>query len=422
MTQKLLHRTLRTYLFFSVVIMIVIAPVFYLAIEKLYIDDADEALILRKQEFSKYHQPTLFVNEIKAWNRFNRDIKIESGNDSITSDTIFFKSFLDTLANENEPYRVLNSPIKIQGKPYILLARINLVETEDLIKSIVSVFLILISLLLTGLYFITKRLSLKLWQPFYETLNQIEKFEIDKYNSVQFSESNIDEFNRLNQSIQKLIERNTIIYNSQKEFIENAAHELQTPLAVFNSKLETLIQQPELNKSQSQIISQLIDAAARLSRLNKNILLLSRIDNNQFPDSETVSLNELLEKCSPFFSEQAQTRNIKIIIESKGNITVKANATLVEILLNNLYLNATRHNVEGGDIWVSLTKHSITFRNTGKANSLPLDKLFQRFSKDSASISGTGLGLAIIKKIVDFNSWTITYKFESNYHSFSIAF
>lgn len=422
MKQKLLHRTLRTYLLFSSLIMVIIAPLFYLTIEKLYIDDADEALMLRKLEFSKYHQSKLSESEIAVWNRFNRDIKIEPENDSIQSDILFFKNLIDTLANENEPYRVLISPIIIQGKSYTLLVRINLVETEDLIKSIVSVFLISTSLLLIGLYFITKRLSLKLWQPFFQTLEQIEKFEIDKYNFVKLSESNIDEFTRLNQSIRKLIERNTAIYNSQKEFIENAAHELQTPLAVFNSKLETLIQQPELNQSQAQIVSQLIDASARLSRLNKNILLLSRIDNDQFRESESVSLNELLEKCSIFFSEQAQARNIKIRMELEENVRVKANPALVEILLNNLYLNALRHNIENGEIWVSLTIHSVSFRNTGRTGSLSPDKLFQRFSKENTTISGTGLGLAIIKKIVDFNSWSITYKFDRNSHSFSVSF
>src|SRR5690606_26525908 len=147
-----------------------------------------------------------------------------------------------TLNAENEPYRELNLPVSIEGKPYTYSARINLVETEDLMKSIALLFFIIISLLLIGLLLINKRLSLNLWKPFYETLQQIEQFEIDKSNQPKLTDTNIEEFNRLNQSIEKLIERNTSIYHSQREFIENAAHELQTPLAVFQAKIDTLIQ------------------------------------------------------------------------------------------------------------------------------------------------------------------------------------
>jgi signal transduction histidine kinase len=135
-----------------------------------------------------------------------------------------------------------------------------------------------------------------------------------------------------------------------------------------------------------------------------------------------VSLNELLEKCLTFFAEQAHARNIKIIIDSAEKVTVKANQALVEILLNNLFFNAIKHNIESGEIQVTLKMGSITIRNTGKVESLLPDKLFKRFSKQSSSNSGTGLGLAIIKKIVDTNKWSVKYRLEKNLHTFSVDF
>jgi len=134
-----------------------------------------------------------------------------------------------------------------------LSVRANLVESSDLVKSIFSYFCFT-EFLLFGLFYINKRLSAKLWSPFYQIIEQIEKFEIDKSNLPQLPETDIEEFYRLNQSIGKLIEKNRAIYRNQREFVENAAHELQTPLALFQAKIDTLIQSGDFTEQQNQIL------------------------------------------------------------------------------------------------------------------------------------------------------------------------
>lgn len=421
MTKKLLHKTSKVYLLFSVMLLIVSAPLFYYITESLYIEETDETLILHKNEFLKYSLPTLTTPEIQNWNKYNRNIKIEPFKNS-GNDTIFYNSYYDTLDAETEPYRELNASILIDGNPYTYSARINLVETEDLMKSIAILFLVIISLLLVGLFVITKRLSINLWKPFYETLNQIEKFEIDKSNQPKLTDTNIDEFNRLNQSIEKLIERNTSIYNSQREFIENAAHELQTPLAVFQAKIDTLIQNADFTQEQYKMLSSLNDSVSRLNRLNKNLLLLSKMENDIYNEKQTINLNEVIEKHFDFFTEQAKAKNLIIKTEMKEAVAVKSNPVLAEILISNLFLNAIRHNVNDGQVLVILSNHSLRFSNTGQSQTLVANKLFNRFSKSNPSEQGNGLGLAIIKKIADLNNWKISYSFANNFHSFSVAF
>jgi hypothetical protein len=421
MTKKLLHKTSRVYLLFSAVLLIVSAPLFYYITERLYIEETDETLILHKNEFVKYSLPTLKTADIQNWNKYNRNIKIEPFKNS-GKDTIFYNSYYDALDAEIEPYRELNSSILIEGNPYTYSARINLVEKEDLMKSIAILFLIIISLLLIGLFVITKRLSINLWKPFYETLNQIEKFEIDKSNHPKFSETNIEEFNRLNNSIEKLIKKNTSIYHSQREFVENAAHELQTPLAVFQAKIDTLIQNTDFTQEQYKMLSSLNDSVSRLNRLNKNLLLLSKIENDIYTEKQTINLKEAIEKHFDFFTEQAKAKNLIIKTEMKEAVAVKSNPVLAEILISNLFLNAIRHNVGNGQVLVTLSNHSLTFSNTGQSQTLIADKLFNRFSKSNPSEQGNGLGLAIIKKIADLNNWKISYSFENNFHSFSVAF
>lgn len=421
MTKKLLHKTSRVYLLFSAVLLIVSAPLFYYITERLYIEETDETLILHKNEFVKYSLPTLKTAEIQNWNKYNRNIKIEPFKNS-GKDTIFYNSYYDALDAEIEPYRELNASILIDGNPYTYSARINLVEKEDLMKSIAILFLVIISLLLIGLFVITKRLSINLWKPFYETLNQIEKFEIDKSNHPKFTETNIEEFNRLNNSIIKLITKNTSIYHSQREFIENAAHELQTPLAVFQAKIDTLIQNADFTQEQYKMLSSLNDSVSRLNRLNKNLLLLSKMENDIYTEKQTINLNEAIEKHIDFFTEQAKAKNLIIKTEMKEAVAVKSNPVLAEILISNLFLNAIRHNVNNGQVLVTLSNHSLTFSNTGQSQTLVAEKLFNRFSKSNPSEQGNGLGLAIIKKIADLNSWKISYSFENNFHSFLVAF
>ncbi len=421
MTKKLLHKTLRSYLIFSVLVLLVSAPVFYYTTQQLYIEETDESLILHKNEFLKYTLPGLRVNDIGTWNRFNRNVTIDSVK-TVSKDTFFDTSYYDELDDEHEPYRELNVPIRIQNRPYTYAARINLIESEDITENTAILFLIIIVVLLCGLFIITKRFSMKLWKPFYHTLGEIEAFEIDKAKQPVFDDTNIEEFSRLNQSLEKLIEKNAAIFSDQREFVENAAHELQTPLAVFQAKVETLIQRDDVTKEQSEILSSLNDTISRLNRLNKNLLLLSKIEHQNFGNNQSIVLNHSIEKNLDFFREQAAAKNIVIKTEFNDTTDLFANPMVFEILVSNLFLNAIRHNHINGSILVSVTNRTMIFANTGKPNALAQDKLFKRFAKTNPSEQGNGLGLAIIKKIADMNGWTISYTFTNSLHVFSVMF
>ena len=421
MNKKLLHKTLQAYLIYSVLILIISAPIFYFATKRLYTKEADDTLLLHKKEFIKYAASTLKYADIPLWNRFNRNAKIDSTK-QVANDTLFFSSYYDTLDAEVEPYRELNFPISIQGKQYTYLERINLIETEDLLKNIAILFFATISILLFGLFLITKKLSLNIWKPFYKTLHQIENFEIDKTRQPDFDKTGVEEFNRLNTSIQKLIEKNTVIYKSQKEFIENAAHELQTPLAVFQAKIDTLIQRSDITQEQSEILNSLNDNVSRLNRLNKNLLLLSKIENDSYGDKQTISLSTYIQKNLDFFTEQAKAKSLTIKLGLQKDFEIYSNPVLADVFISNLFLNSIKHNIEGGEISIVIKQGKLVFFNNGQTSPLNTNKLFKRFSKLNPSEQGTGLGLSIVKKIADINNWTVSYNYENNLHSFSISF
>ncbi len=420
--KKLLGKTLRYYIVFAFLILVVSAPVSYFTTQWMYSGDTKETLLLSKREFFKYSLPHLKVSDIEVWNSMNWNIKIVNHQSVIKHDTIFKQMILDTLEDEDQPYRVLMTPITIEKKPYSLLVRMNTIESEDLVKSIAYVFMGIILLLVSGLYFITRFLSIRLWKPFYHSLNQIEQFEIDKNVYPKWLETNIEEFSRLNLSINKLIDRNIAIYKSQQEFIENAAHELQTPLAVFQAKLDSLLQTGNITAVQAAIIASLNQSVTRLSRLNKNLLLLSKLDHNQYTENELLSLNEVLEKQLEFFSYQAQARGISFKTAIDTHLTVTANSTLVDVLISNLLLNTVRHNEPDGMILVTMIGSKLMVANTGQGEALDESKIFSRFSKLNSSSRGSGLGLAIVKKIVDYYNWRLTYTWKDNLHIFEVDF
>lgn len=178
----------------------------------------------------------------------------------------------------------------------------------------------------------------------------------------------------------------------------------------------------QLNKEQTKVLGSLSRDVVKLNRLNKNLLLLSKIEHEIYLEKNTISINEQIEKHLDFFTEQANLKNIEINVQTSEKLLISGNPTLTEILINNLVLNAIRHNRTNGTIIIRIMKNELLVLNTGDDKSLPIDKLFNRFFNSGSSSKGNGLGLSIIKKITELSGWKINYSFYNGFHSFSIHF
>lgn len=178
----------------------------------------------------------------------------------------------------------------------------------------------------------------------------------------------------------------------------------------------------DISSEKSEILIALNKDISRLNRLNKNLLLLSKIENANVLHKKPVVINDYVKKHLDFFSEQAKAKNLTIATEFTETVTVEANKGLAEVMINNLFLNAIRHNHQDGKILITIADNSITFLNSGDPDALSRDKLFNRFAKLNPSGKGNGLGLAIVKKVIELNNWQIFYSFDDNLHSFKINF
>ncbi len=418
---RLLNRTTLNYLIYSIVVLLVVTPVFYFVIDQLFTKDVDETLLLQKQEIQYRFQKIKSEGELKVWADLDGDVRVEPSNGKLYPDSIFNLVQYDSLADEMEPYRILSSTVMLGIKPYHLTARISLVESEDLIKAIVVTQAIVLVALLAGLLIINGWVSKRIWKPFYDTLGKLENFEVEKTPFLKFGSSSIKEFNDLNKAIEQLADRNYKSYLSQKEFTENAAHEMQTPLAIFQSKLELLMQTKNLSEEQAILMASLSEATNRLSKLNKALLLLSKIENNQFTENETVDVTALTNKLTDIFNKQATTNEILFKTTFLNHLSISFSPTLIDILLSNLISNAIKHNPGRGLIEINISNREWKISNPGPPLISP-DRIFERFQKGTTSQASTGLGLAIVKKICDTNGVAIQHEYENNWHSFTIRF
>jgi len=421
--KKLLHQSLTYYSSFALLMLLLTAPAFYWISQKLHLDDVDEAILLRKEEFlldGKWDNLT--YDDIVNWNEFNRDIKILSDTMKVERGKIIQQVFYDELANEWEPYRVLYEPIRLHNHPYVLMIRINLIESVDLMQATALIFTFLLSILLVGFVLITRIVSSRLWKPFYSSISLIDSFEIGKKALPDFNQTSTLEFEQLNQALVKLISQNIKALEREKEFTQNASHELQTPVAIIQTKLDLLLQSPGLTEGQANILQQLYEATSRLFRINKNLLLLAKIENTQFSNKQKVNVLEIIRDVLPYFEEQAEEKSLVIHTDQLSDRFVKANKGLTEILINNLIMNAIRYNICEGSIIMTLSRDAFVIENTGNPQPLDADSIFRRFSGSVAHPQGAGLGLAIVKKIADLHHWKAHYAHRNGKHVFSVIF
>ena len=420
--KKLLNRTLLYYLLLATILLLLCAPVQYWVTRMLYLDEVNEMILQRRDDFMSKVLPGLKKADIPTWNRFNRDILILNDTTAKEKDKFIEELSLDEAEGEWEPYRFLYSGIRIEESDYVLMIRMNLVETEDIIRATSILYLIILGALLIGFILISKLISSRMWRPFYRALAQIETFDIEKSEVPEFGEASIVEFHQLNRALDRLIRQNVRSFRSQREFTENASHELQTPLAVFQSKLDMLLQDPSLTKEQAALLEQLFTASSRLARVNKNLLLLSRIEADQISGRESLMPEKVLEEALSQLAEYIESRNISVDLHVGEAMEIKANKFLTETLINNLLMNAVRHNEAGGRISIRCKGGQLVICNTGKQKALLPDGLFHRFGKTSENAGGSGLGLALVKKISDLHHWEVNYEFRDGKHCFTVTF
>lgn len=321
---------------------------------------------------------------------------------------------------EYEPARVLTTIFEdSEGQHYELRVASPSFERDELAAAILKWLAVIYFILLATVVLITLLVLRRSMRPLYDLLHWLDRYLPGRKPESVPNDTTIPEFRRLNEAAQKAVERSEHLFEQQKSFIGNASHELQTPLAVIGNRIEWLIDNTNPTEEQIEQLIGINHSLAHIVKLNKTLLLLTKIDNGQFPEVSEVDIAALIREESEIYNEIFEERNVRCHIDGAESLVVEINRTLAKTLVGNLIRNAYIHSPEGSQVDITINFDKLEIRNDGN-EPLDAERVFDRFYRASKREGSTGLGLALVKAIGDYYSLGVEYRFESGKHIFSI--
>lgn len=409
---KLIQKTSRTFLLTGLILIILSSIVLYFYTKNLLLEEIEEVLYsteTRVVDALEKGQPQYSLPPVIEINI------VDNLRPPVLKDTIIY----DPSQHELEMFRELSTFRKINNQAYQITVRNLVVESEDILIAIIMSNIIIYVLTFLILFYFNTTRNLKLWRPFFKNLEQMKSFSLTSNQPIDLTESDILEFSDLKYEIEQLTNKVRDDYQNLKQFTEDVSHEIQTPLAIIQAKIDNIINDSTISNEQFEQVSSIQKDVQRLKHLNKKITLLTKIDNNQFVNIENISINNLVENTIENFKELSVS---EISYVANSNLDVKMDSYLAEILCNNLISNAVKHNIEKQPIKVEIKNNELLVSNSGEKPLAYPEKMFQRFYRENKNLQSTGLGLAIVKKICDFYGLRLKYLHKENKHLFSIKF
>lgn len=296
----------------------------------------------------------------------------------------------------------------------------SLSERREIGEYISGVILLFLFLSLIILFLLNSVISKYIWSPFYLTLSKIKNWKPDD-KSLLLEKTNILEFSELNATLNNFIQKIEEDYTNLKDFTENISHETQTPIAIISAKIEMLMQERNYSEKQQEMLAESYKAVQRLKRLNETIVMLTRIENNIYVGTEKINLSISVHEKLLELNDFIKAKNISIIVEDFDSVEKEINPLLLNVLLNNLLINAIKHNLsENGYLKIQLSENGMVIENSGVSTKIEKENVFQKFKRYTTIEDSIGLGLSIIKKVLDLLKWTIKYEYNNGAHIFKI--
>ncbi len=326
------------------------------------------------------------------------------------------------IEGENMNHRIIRKPFIYDNQLYELNIGEGL-STIDQLKSTISKFSLYMML---GVVLLSIFIDLGFVRILLRPFNRIVTGKLQPTispTSFNFTPvpSSTYEFNQLDHSINEMMQKIRDAFLIEKEFISNVSHELQTPISILQNRLENIILD---EKVPEEVTFKLIESQKTLSRMSKIIkalLLISKIENDQYLKNESVKIVELLDEVLEEIEDRLQQRNIQLVKQFYDDLQYEpCNRTLMFTFFFNIINNAIKYNKEGGSIIVTTQKTETNFvveiKDTGIGiEESQIKNIFDRFKRlNQSSAEGYGLGLPIVKTIAAFHHIEIKVESQLN--------
>lgn len=402
-------------------ILLLWATIFYHAMVNEINDEADDSLedyaeLIVRRVLTRHELPS-------SGDGTNNTYNIEPLADSTNAPSMKFEDRRVYIPEkrETEPARVLTLVFPdSNGQMYRLVVSTPTFEREDLLLSLLWHITGIYAVLLLTILTVTALIFHYNMRPLYALLKWFDSYRPGQGVENLPRENRVIEFKKLTEAARSTIERAESYMERQKQFIGNASHELQTPIAVLGTRIEWIIDNTPLTEEQFAELSKMRQSLHRLNRLNRTLLLISKIDNAQFTDRSDVDIVDIIKRETEIYSDIYCDKEIECKIELPERYIVLMDDSLATTMITNLIKNAYIHSPEKASIRIYMKKDSLIIANSGNGM-LDKERLFDRFYTSGKSGS-TGLGLALVKSIADSYRFGLTYIFTDNMHRFEIKF
>lgn len=409
---KLLTKTSLNFISASVIFFLVGSIVMYFSVRNIVTEDLQNRLLEQQNAF--FNQATQNkLEDLASEVVFIQEVQKELAH-----------SFSDTVLIVSEKYMLYR---KLQfsylhNEQHYKVSILQLQNQSDkLFKKIVIMNVGFAMLFFLIVFFVNRQSIKNSLKVFYSTINKLEDFQVNKAQELTLDAAEVDEIKKLNDVFERMSAQIRKDFEAQKEYTENAAHELQTPLAVISSKADELMQSDNLTKEQMEQLALLLEATSRLSKINQSLIFLTKIDNRFYTKGATFSLNELITEKLVLFETAIEDKSLKLALDLKDETHIYMDPYLAETLVVNLLKNAIVHNEKGGEISIKLENKCLIIANSGIALAFPETDIFKRFIRSEYNKKNLGIGLSIVQRICELYGFNIEYQFQEN-HIFTIKF
>lgn len=317
--------------------------------------------------------------------------------------------------------RVTTYPL-VGEQRYAITSQASVIEPSDVyLTGLVLVFAWTFVFLLALVVILSELISWRILRPFNATLRGIQQFQLSQRDTIAVQPTRTTEFQVLNEFLVKMTARAQSDYQGLKEFSENASHELQTPIASIKAKLELLMDSP-LTELQLRLLTGMHDELERLAKINQALTLLAKLEHYEVPPNATTDFSALVLATEAAFADLAEMKGLRTTQQVAPGVCVAFDASLAQLLLNNLFSNAIRHNLPGGELRLTLTAQALQLANTGRPPSAAPSELFGRFKKGNAALDSIGIGLAIVRRISELYGHQVSYTYADGWHCLAVTF
>ena len=421
---KLFYRVLMHLLVGIVVILVGWAVVFYMGIMEEINDEVDDSL----EDYTELIiTRSLAGKELPAHDSGSNNqyyLREVEPSYALSRPAIFYRDSMVYISEkkETEPARILTTLFKDKEGTYFEVAVYTpTIEKKDLRQAIFQLLVGLFVSLLVAILLINIWVFRRSMRPFYRLVDWLDHSRLGKKNVPLENPTHTTEFRKLNEAVMRYATHSEEVFEQQKQFIGNASHELQTPLAICQNRLEMLMEDETLSELQMEEILKTYQTLEYVSKLNKSLLLLSKIDSSQFVETSEVCINEVLHRYVDDYCEVYDYRGIRLTVEEKGEFRIRMNETLAVVLVTNLLKNAFVHNIDKGEIRIVITSSGIRFGNTGNGEPLDGKRIFERFYQGKKKEGSTGLGLAIVDAVCRQYQLRVSYSAVDGMHCFEVS-